>query len=111
MLRVLVLSSLLLLANCSAGQILGTLTGGGPNVAANTQLGKENVQGVVIKTEAPRAVIRPKARVDTLDQSQTVTNTNQPWLIILFALALFLDSPVRWYGQIKRAFKKETKND
>jgi hypothetical protein len=40
-----------LLASCSSLNPVGLLTGGGTNVAANTQLGKENKQAVVTYEE------------------------------------------------------------
>jgi len=56
----LVFASLLLMTGCgSLGSVLPLLTGGGgPNVAANTQLGAENAQNVGVTT-----TIRPTLRV------------------------------------------------
>ena len=57
--HVLLLVALLTLVGC--GGPLSLLTGGGPNIAANTQAGKENVQQVVAnqtKVEAGRDVIQ-----------------------------------------------------
>ena len=57
---------------------LSLLTGGGPNVAANTQVGKTNSQTIgVTKNLAPKVSVRPKARVDTIDQS-SISKTTTP---------------------------------
>jgi hypothetical protein len=63
------------MAGCSKGP-LSLLTGGGPNVAANVQAGKTNTQTIgQTNNISPSVNIRPKARVDTVDQStETVNN-------------------------------------
>ncbi|WP_300009644.1 bacteriophage spanin2 family protein [uncultured Roseobacter sp.] len=105
---------MILLPSC--GGPLSLLTGGGPNVAANVQAGKENTQnlGVVISRE--QTLMRPRARF--IEQSSGATGLRSenigtvvqsgtpPWLILAFAVALFLDSPVRWPGQVWRLFRK-----
>ena len=75
------------MAGCSPGGALSLLTGGGPNVAANVQAGKTNSQTVgQTNVNAPKAVVRPKARVDSLDQSTTQTTNNElpVWVWIMF---------------------------
>lgn len=98
-------ASMLLIAGCSPLDVASTLLGGGPNV--NAQIGKENVQGVNVRTEAPSVSIRPRARVDNIDQSSgnkvenadTVNNIQgvplEWWIItVLVAIvALLIDSP------------------
>lgn len=74
-----------LVAGCSATDVLGSLLGGGPNVAANGQIGATNQQGVNITTEAPSVTVRPKGRIDNLNQS-TTNNTNTDWWIILLLI-------------------------
>lgn len=96
MARTLILLTILLtLASC--GKLpLGLLGGGGPNVAANTQIGKENYQG--INTTIDRS-IRPEARtegpVDTIDQSNSTTNNTEidPLMLILLVLGWLAPSP------------------
>lgn len=79
------------------GNPLSLLTGGGPNVAANVQAGKTNTQtiGITNNEQAPTVSLRPKARVDSIDQSEKVTNnyTADPWLIVLLILGWLLPSP------------------
>ena len=105
----LVSSSLLLISGCSKGP-LSLLTGGGPNVAANVQAGKTNNQTLgTNETFAPSVSVRPKARVDTIDQSTaTVTNNELPvWLwivgLILFVVGWVTDTPSTY---LKRYNKK-----
>ena len=114
----------LLLTSCSSINPLSLLTGGGTNVAANTQVGKENKQAVVTyeketNTSAGRDVITTEVikeveagPVERLD----ITNTNiPPWVILLLLLGWLLPTP----GQMGRAlynfvmwpFKRKTVSD
>jgi len=103
-------SGMLLMAGCSPGGALSLLTGGGPNVAANVQAGKTNSQTVgQTNNVAPKAVVRPKARVDSIDQSSnTTTNNDLPvwvWIvaILLFIVGWVTDTPATMVKQmIKR---------
>jgi hypothetical protein len=93
MVRTLILSTTLLitLSACSGGA-LSLLTGGGPNVAANTQVGKENYQGVTTNV-ITQPELRPEGPVDTAIQDNS-TNTNIPfWFLVLFALGWLAPSP------------------
>ena len=88
---------LLLLSACSTSDILGAVVGGGgPKVAANTQIGKTNTQAIV-NNGGPELVVRPKARVDNVDQSQTVNNELPTWIwmvgILLFSVGWVTDTP------------------
>jgi hypothetical protein len=79
------------LSACSSGA-LSLLTGGGPNVAANTQVGKENYQGVTTNV-ITKPELRPEGPVDTAIQDNS-TNTNIPfWFLVLFALGWLAPSP------------------
>lgn len=79
------------LSACSGGA-LSLLTGGGPNVAANTQVGKENYQGVTTSV-ITQPELRPEGPVDTAIQDNS-TNTNLPfWFLVLFALGWLAPSP------------------
>lgn len=105
------------LAACSPGGALSLLAGG-PKVAANVQAGKTNTQTIGKTEVTEQKLIRPKARTinqtaDTnrvrADRVETVVVQEVPiWLIIAFAVALFLDSPLRWPGQIVDGFRAAT---
>lgn len=115
-----ILSGALALAACT-GPLGLPLGGGGPNVAANVQAGKTNSQTVGTTTVNEQKLVRPKARTinqtadankvnaDRIENMQN--NTNEAWLIIAFAAALFLDSPLRWPGQIWQAIKRWRDNE
>jgi len=64
-------------------------------VAANTQIGKENNQGVNTTIDnSVRPVARPEGPVDTIDQSNTTTNNNvDPLLLLLLILGWLAPSP------------------
>lgn len=75
----------LTLAGCTGGP-LSLLTGGGPNVAANVQAGKENNQAVVQYDNTKDTSIE--------GASVTVHNTDVPlWVILLLVLGWVLPSP------------------
>ena len=87
-----------LLAACSPLDVAGALLGGGPNI--NGQIGAENNQGVNTTFEAPKVTVRPKARVDNIDQS---TNTEvDPLLLALLIIGWLAPSP----GEIGRSIMK-----
>ncbi|SEP27667.1 hypothetical protein SAMN04490248_1694 [Salinihabitans flavidus] len=106
--RILAVLILLTLTGCDGP--LALLTGGGPKVAANVQVGKTNAQTLGQTNVTEQKLVRPKARriVQSSDDSrvkaervETVVVQEYPaWLIVAFAIALFLDSPLRWPGQI-----------
>jgi hypothetical protein len=103
----LALSSLLLITGCGGLNPISLLTGGGPNVAANTQLGQENEQTVGLRTSNEQTITRPQARdiTQTADkgvkaesiESVTVQNV-PPWVLVLLVLGWLLPSP----GEIGR---------
>ena len=90
---------------------LSLLTGGGPNVAANVPVavGKEveQVQGISIKSEAPRITIDKEAKVDSIDQSTTNNTTIDPWIILLLILGWLLPSPNEMARWITSLFKRK----
>lgn len=101
MMKLLALTLVLLLAGCGGGP-LSLLTGGGPNVAANVQAGKENTQQVVAnqtRTEAGRDVVQQSSPV-VADNIQEVTIQQTPiWMLVLLILGWLLPSPneiARW---------------
>jgi hypothetical protein len=87
----------LLLVGC-AGLPLGMLGGGGPNVAANTQIGKENRQQVSLqenRTEAGRDIITETNAVeaDSVEKVE-ISNTNiPPWVMLLLLIGWLLPTP------------------
>jgi len=99
MLRVILLT--LMLSGCSSLP-LGILGGGGPNVAANTQIGKENRQtafGYEQKTEVGRDFIQKDLSAESVE-NLTVKNENiPPWVILLLLIGWLLPTPneiARW---------------
>ncbi len=107
MMKVVALILLISLAGC--GGPLSLLTGGGPNVAANVQAGKENVQQAVVKQErieAGRDVVQQTSpvmadRVDEVNIQQTPV-----WMILLLILGWLLPSPNEIARGIRGIFKK-----
>ena len=92
-------------SGCSASSVLtGLLSGGGPNVAANVQAGKTNTQAVV-SNSAPEVTVRPKARVGTIDQSQTTNNELPTWVWIALIVAMIVgwvtDTPATMIRQLR----------
>lgn len=107
----LVLIGLVSLSACS--QLPSFLSGGGPNVAANVQVGKTNSQTLgTTHNVAPTVSVRPNSRVDTIDQRNTTTRVSSDavetvvvneyplWLILIFGLlcGFLIPSP----GEIAR---------
>lgn len=117
-----VLALVMLLASCSGP--LDLLTGGGPNVAANVQAGAENEQDFTfgVSNEIEQTLVRPQAR--TIEQSAGDTKLRSEkvdtvvvhgdipaWMIWALVIAVFLDSPLRWPGQIWSAIRGVRSND
>jgi hypothetical protein len=101
------------LAGCGALP-LGML-GGGPNVAANTQIGKENRQtavGFEERIEAGRDVIQTEMETG---QVETLTVNNQdipPWVLLVALIGWLLPTPTQMGEAIGRAlmapFRRKT---
>jgi len=108
---VLVLTLLTVIPACGANP-LSLLTGGGTNVAANVPIAAgrevEQTQGISVKTEAPSVSLRPKSRVDTVDQSVTNNISLEPW-VLLVIVCLAAGGAIGWVDNITRLFKR-TKN-
>ena len=112
--KIIFLSGILLMAGCSNPL---DLLMGGTNVAANTQVGKTNTQTIGTTKNLEQSIVRPQARdikqtSDTnkvsADRVETVVVNEYPaWLIIAFAVALFLDSPIRMVQDLLGAFKRK----
>lgn len=110
-------SGLLLTAGCSGTQALKLLTGGGPNIAANTQAGKTNSQTIGTSSVTEQKLVRPQAKTinQTSDKNKVradsvktvVVNEVPTWIILLLVLGWLLPSPNEIGRTIKNAFRKK----
>jgi predicted small lipoprotein YifL len=106
--RVLLLVALLALSGCGKGP-LSLLTGGGPNVAANVQAGKENTQQAVAvqqKTEAGRDVIQQTSPVVAENIKEVNIQQTPMWILVLLILGWLLPSPNEIARWIRGLFKR-----
>jgi hypothetical protein len=106
--RVLLLVALLALSGCGGGP-LSLLTGGGPNVAANVQAGKENTQQAVAvqqKTEAGRDIIQQTNPVEAENIEEVNIQQTPLWILVLLILGWLLPSPNEIARWIRGLFKK-----
>jgi predicted small lipoprotein YifL len=106
--RVLLLVALLALSGCGKGP-LSLLTGGGPNVAANVQAGKENTQQAVAvqqKTEAGRDVIQQTSPVVAENIKEVNIQQTPMWILALLILGWLLPSPNEIARWIRGLFKR-----
>ena len=105
--KVLALILVLLLAGC--GGPLSFLTGGGPNLAATVQAGKENTQQVVgnqTSTEAGRDIVQQDTPV-IADNIEEVTIQQTPlWMMLLLILGWLLPSPNEISRSVRGLFKR-----
>ena len=106
--RVLLLVALLALSGCGKGP-LSLLTGGGPNVAANVQAGKENTQQAVAvqqKTEAGRDIIQQTSPVVAENIKEVNIQQTPMWILVLLILGWLLPSPNEIARWIRGLFKR-----
>ena len=75
-------------------------------MAANTNVGKEVVQGVQINRAAPTVSLRPQSRVETIDQSTTNNVTIEPWMLMVM-LMLAAGGAIGWVDNVVRLFKRK----
>ncbi len=96
------------LSSCGLTSLIPT---GGTNVAANTQVGKENNQGVNTSIDrSVRPVLRPEGPVENIQQDNSTTNNTEidPLLLILLVLGWLAPSPSEiGRGLIKLFRRKE----
>lgn len=94
----------------SCAKIPSFLLGGGPNVAANVQAGKENSQNIGVNTTV-RPVLRPEGPVDTVVQDNSTTKNTEldPLLIILLILGWLAPSPSEIGRSIAKLFRRRDK--
>jgi|GEM_PF-774040 hypothetical protein len=101
----------LLIALTGCGKLPIGMLGGGPNVAANTQVGRENVQQAVAqqtRTTAGRDVVTTTRDVEA-DQVDAVTINNDRvpiWLIVALVLGWLAPSPNEIGRGVRRLFKR-----
>ncbi|RLL61875.1 bacteriophage spanin2 family protein [Paenirhodobacter hankyongi] len=107
------------LALCLALGACGALPGllSGPKVAANGQAARTAAQTLGTSTQRDQAIRTASAGRDVVQsadanavragrvESVVVEGSSPPWLILAFAVALLLDSPLRWPEQIWRAVR------
>jgi len=96
----------LLLSSCGLTSLIPT---GGTNVAANTQLGKENYQGVTTNVDSSvRPVLRPEGPVETVQQDNSTTNISEvdPLLLLLLVLGWLAPSPSEIGRGILKLFRR-----
>lgn len=101
--RMLLLPLVLMLTVSCSNPALSLLTGGGPNVAANTQVGKENTQTIGINNSI-RPVLRPEGDVGEVNQDNSTTKITEvdPLLLLLLIVGWLAPSP----NEIARGFMK-----
>ena len=96
---VIVIALTLALSSCGQVPLLGALGAGGTNVAANTQVGKENRQAIFSAETAPSAgrdVINKDVAADSVG-SVTITNQEIPiWIIASMMLGFVMWSYLLW---------------
>lgn len=98
------------LAGCS--QIPNFLLGGGPNVAANTQLGETNNQtlgtteitSIEVKDSQSVSIENDKQELKTDKVDNVTINKTEPWVILLLLLGWLLPSPSQIGGYIGKLF-------
>lgn len=106
--RLVALALVLFLSACGGGP-LSLLTGGGPNVASNAQVGKENTQQVVanqVKTEAGRDVVQQSSPVVAENIKEVTIQQTPMWMLVLLVLGWLMPSPNEIARSIRGLFKK-----
>lgn len=95
------------LSSCGLTSLIPT---GGTNVAANTQLGKENNQGVNTSIDrSVRPVLRPEGPVENIQQDNSTTNNTEidPLLLILLVLGWLAPSPSEMGRGLLKLFRRK----
>ena len=94
------------LSSCGLTSLIPT---GGTNVAANTQVGQENYQGVTTNVDrSVKPVLRPEGPVENVQQDNSVTNISEldPLLLILLVLGWLAPSPSEIGRGILKLFRR-----
>lgn len=100
------LALILLLSSCGLTSLIPT---GGTNVAANTQVGQENYQGVTTNVDkSVRPVLRPEGPVENVQQDNSTTNISEvdPLLLLLLVLGWLAPSPSEIGRGILKLFRR-----
>jgi hypothetical protein len=109
MVKQLILSLALVAALSSCSKLSSLIPlGGGTNVAANTQIGKENTQTIGINNST-RPVIRPEGPVDTVVQDNSTTKNTEidPLLLLLLIVGWLAPSPSEMGRGILKLFRRK----
>ena len=86
----LLLASMLLLSSCSGLP----LKLGGPNVAANTQIGAENRQATIeVGDKVARDLVSKQVDAGTIESVTLNNNNTAPWLLIVALIGWLAPSP------------------
>ena len=105
---------ILMIAGCSP---VGLPLGKGTNVAANTQIGRENTQTVgqdsrfqpEVKTEAPIETVEQSSNEIRTGAVENIQVTNiPPWVILLLIIGWLLPSPGEIGRSIATLFRRKT---
>jgi len=97
---------ILLLSGCAGALPLGLLGGGGPNVAANVQAGRENRQtavGFEERVEAGRDVIQKEVETGQVDTLNVTNQDIPPWVLLVALVGWLLPTPTQMGQAIGRA--------
>lgn len=106
--KLVVLTLVLFLSACGGGP-LSLLTGGGPNVAANVQAGKENTQQIVAnqtKSDVGRDLIQQSSPIVAENIKEVTIQQTPLWMLILLVLGWLLPSPNEIARWIRGLFRK-----
>ena len=105
----------LLLGACS-GTPLSLLTGGGPNVAANTQAGRTNVQSAVSAISDQRVTSPESSRIEQNSgdnpirteqvESIVIRNDTPAWVILMLIIGWIAPSPTEIARGIRSLFRR-----
>ena len=109
MVRQLILSVALVTSLSSCSQLSSLIPlGGGTNVAANTQIGKENTQNVGLNNSI-RPQLRVEAPVDKIIQDTSTTKNTEidPLMLILLILGWLAPSPSEMGRGVLKLFRRK----
>ena len=102
------ITTILILSLSSCSQLPSLLSGGGTNVAANTQIGKENTQNLGLNSSI-RPQLRVEAPVDKIIQDTSTTKNTEidPLMLILLILGWLAPSPNEMGRGILKLFRRK----
>jgi len=109
MVKQLILSVALVTSLSSCSQLSSLIPlGGGTNVAANTQIGKENTQNVGLNNSI-RPQLRVEAPVDKIIQDTSTTKNTEidPLMLILLILGWLAPSPSEMGRGVLKLFRRK----